>query len=584
VTAPPAPAPPSQTLVLDYAHGDPSRVVAHRRCPNGHRAYATVDALDRLDSNPQDPEAPRWDCDDSGNDCSWTGTELTRDEAVEIEGWCQQHPMRRLPVVATIASSQPNLNELLGKYRAATDTGNAERLADRAKDRLKWVKGLGWLVWDGKRWRADNTNRVLREAKTVVRGIYAEAADLTAAASALTDNADRDTVAGRAKELLSWARQSESRARIDAMVHLATGEERLVATIEQLDDDPYVLNVENGILDLRTLELRERHPQRDLVTKVARAKYDPRATAPFWEQTLELALPDLEVRRWVQKAVGYSIRGVPSEYLFMPHGVGANLKSTVLSGIRDALGDYAQMAAPDLLVAKKGGEWSAGSMSAVASLRGARLVTTIETERGRKMAEVLVKQLTGENVITAKFMRQDTFEFEVTVAVWLATNYLPVVQGADHAIWRRLRSIPFTQVIAEERRLSQDEVRERLLAERDGILRWMIDGLRMYLADGSMDPAPAAVTEATDEYRRQMDGVGQFIEQRCKEEPSAWEANGPLHAAYRQWCEQEGRLPVGSTTFGQELGARGLVADRRSVAGKRTRGWARIRLRGPLEV
>lgn len=198
-------------------------------------------------------------------------------------------------------------------------------------------------------------------------------------------------------------------------------------------------------------------------------------------------MPDKEVREFVQMAAGYSLLGSYSEYLFIAHGSGANGKSTFLNAARDVLGDYADEAPPDLLVQRR--EWGAAGESALAGLRGSRLVTTVETEQGKPISEVLVKQLTGEAEIKAKFMRQDYFTYTNTSAVWMATNHQPVVQGADYAIWRRIHLIPFEVMIPEDERQEPEVLRDRLRGERDGILRWFIEGLRRYRECGSkLDP------------------------------------------------------------------------------------------------
>jgi putative DNA primase/helicase len=202
--------------------------------------------------------------------------------------------------------------------------------------------------------------------------------------------------------------------------------------------------------------------------------------------------------------------------MFMPHGGGANLKSTCLMAPRFALGDYACEAPSDLLIARR--EWNAGSESALAGLRGPRLVTTTETERSKKLAEVLAKKLTGEPEITAKFMRQDYFTYRNQTAIWLATNYKPIVQGTDHAIWRRIKLIPFEVTIPERDWLEMGEVERRLRAEVNGILAWLVEGLRMYQEEGLV-PEPEAIRTATEAYKEEMDPLADFIDEHFVEDP-----------------------------------------------------------------
>lgn len=456
-------------------------------------------------------------------------------------------------------------------FRMRTDVGNAERLADRGDGKLLWVYGMGWLYWDGTRWRRDESNRVTREAVGTVRSIYREAEALNRQAGDSTDADEREKWAEQAQKATRWAAHSEAASRIASMVRLGQAQKRLVLEegARGLDAMPDALNVANGVLDLGTLTLRPHDPS-ERHTRVANALYDDRAEAPFFLQCVERALPDPELRRWVQKAAGYSLRGGYSEYLFIPHGAGANLKSTVLYAWRHALGDYATEAASDLLVARR--EWNAGSESALAGLHGRRFVTATETEQGKHLAEVLAKKLTGEPEITAKFMRQDYFTYQNQMAVWLATNYKPVVQGMDVAIWRRIRLIPFEVTIPPEDRLDPIEVQKRLRTEADGVLAWMVEGLRLHRAEGLL-PEPEAVTAATREYREEMDPLSAWLDDRCAEDPEGivpidW-IRGELHGTLRRRREAAPRrAPVqrahgAARVHAAEVGSVVRCSDRR---------------------
>lgn len=461
--------------------------------------------------------------------------------------------------------------------RKLTDIGNGERLAEWGRDRLRYLHGLGWLLWDGKRWVRDEGG-VLVEwlAKRAVRGIYGEASYLLGQAAEATDESERAKYNRIAEAVQKHARSSEQASRVAAMIRMARSEEAVtLESPDELDTHPYLLNVQNGVLDLKALELRPHDPAL-LLTKVAKAGYDPQAEAPFWASSVEMALPDDDVRRYVQKAMGYSILGSYSEYLFIPWGAGANMKSTLLRAIRDVLGDYAAEATAELLVQKR--EWGAASDSALAGMRGSRLVTTIETEQGKKMAEVLVKQLTGEAKISAKFMRHDYFEYENQAAVWLATNHKPIVQGMDYAIWRRLRLIPFTVTIPESKRRAPEDVHQALMAERDGILRWLIDGLRMYWADGLVEPEP--VRAATDAYREEMDPMSEWLVDCCVFGAGGWTAVGDLRRSYEGHCRDNGRTPVGAVKFNEALEKRGCSrkTHRFPLMDKPTKAWSGVRV------
>ncbi len=476
--------------------------------------------------------------------------------------------MGELDDVAGEAAAQVSAaNERQAEAQRLTDTGNGHRLARRTTGKLHWVDGMGWLWWDGRRWKRDKAKRVHREAEMSARAIYQEAAACS----------DPEV----AKAISKWAHQSQSAARIDAAVKIASWQPEIVLEdVKELDAHANLLNVANGILDLDTLEVRPHDPKR-LLTKLARAGYRPDAECPFWEQTLEYFLPDPEVRRWVQMAAGYSMLGSYSEWLFIAHGAGANGKSTFLYGLRDALGDYAMEAPGELLTASKG-KRSAGEESALAQCQGRRLITTVETEQGKRMAEALMKQLTGESTITAKYMRENMFEFDNQMAIWIATNHKPVVQGTDFAAWRRIRLIPFTVVIPERHRKPEDVVKRTLRAERDGILRWLVDGLRRYREQTpvSLDPAPTMVDAATAVYRQEMDAVGLWLSECCVLDPKALAPIANLRESYRSWCETEGRNEFGSRRFNEELEERGLRRSGVRLGGAQTKVWTGVKLIG----
>ncbi len=344
--------------------------------------------------------------------------------------------------------------------RFYTDTGNALRLADQRDERLLHSNALGWLVWDGTVWREDDAGRVVEMAKKTADSIRegVEAVEDAAEVSFwvgyqtrldqgeepwTTERlADAVVIARRkAREHVDkFAHSSESASKIKAMVSLAQSDPRLTVTPDELDAIDNALNVQNGVLDLDAGTFVPHSPIFKL-TKLANAKFDPDAKCPKWEQTVEMFLPNQEVREWVQMAMGFSMLGRHSELMFIGWGSGANGKSTIWDAVRYTLGDYACEAPSDLLTER---EISPASESARASLRGRRFVTAIETGRRKNMAEVLMKQLTGESEIPARKMRQDHFTFHNQTAVWLATNHKPVLQGSDDAIWRRIRLIPFT--------------------------------------------------------------------------------------------------------------------------------------------
>ncbi len=421
-----------------------------------------------------------------------------------------------------------------------TDMGNAERLVARHGQDLRYIHAWRkWLAYDGTRWRVDDTGEVGRRAKETTRSIYGEA--------------EKPEYAELRKQLAQHAINSEARSRVEAMVVLAESEPGIPVRPEDLDKDPWLLNVENGTVELRTGELRE-HRREDLITKLAPVEYDPDAEAPTWEAVLERLLPSPELRRFFQRFVGYCLTGDTSEQvLVFLHGLGGNGKSTIINALLDTLGEYGKQAAPELLTVK-----ASSHPTELADLKGARLVASIEVEEGKRLAESLVKQLTGGDRIKARRMREDFWEFEATHKLLLAANHKPVVRGADHAIWRRIKLVPFDVTIPEHEK--DKKLPEMLRAERSGILAWAVRGCLDWRENGLGEPEEVRV--ATDAYRAEMDVLAAFMEERCVLHEDAHADATPLYDAYKGWCTSAGENPETQTRFGSMLRERGFRAGR----------------------
>lgn len=457
-------------------------------------------------------------------------------------------------------SSAPREPRSMAKHRfgdgyAYTDYGNAERLIARHGDDLRWAPFRhSWLTWDGRRWSTDESGEVERRCKSTAR-------DILRAAAEVDDPLARDS-------LIKWARNSESATRLRNMEVLARTEPGQHVTPEDLDADHWVLNVANGTLNLRNGELHRADPN-ELITKLAPVSYDPAARAPRWTKFLEDVLQDPEVRSFVQRAVGYSLTGTTEEHVAMLlYGQGANGKSTFLETLRAVLGDYAQQAPSDLLLAKRNNSVP----NDLARIRGARFVSTVETDDGRQIAEAFFKQVTGGDRLSARFLYGEWFEFDPSAKFWLATNHKPEVRSNGEAIWRRILLVPFTVTIPPDRRNRRLGV--ELRRELPGILRWAVEGALAWQREGLR--VPDAVLSATAEYRDEMDILGDFIEERCSVGTEFRETSSALYAAYTLWAEMEGHCPAAQQKFGRMLTERGF--SKTKVDGGR-RAWTGISLR-----
>ncbi|HHT84843.1 MAG TPA: DNA primase [Firmicutes bacterium] len=434
-------------------------------------------------------------------------------------------------------------------YRNLTDMGNADRLIALHGDEILFCYPWNtWLVWNGKRWQRDETGEIDRKAEATVRSIYAEAAN----------EPDRE----RRFEIVKHAKQSESAAKIKAMIDRAKN--RRPAVPDQFDRDTFLLNCQNGTIDLRTGELRE-HNKNDLITKISPAKYDLSSgefdlekEAPLWDKFLRrVTNDDPELMSFLQRAAGYALTGDTSEHcLFFLHGDGRNGKSVFLNTLEYVLGDYGSVARPDVLMAKKYGD---GIPNEIAALVGVRFVSTTETGSGKRFAEAMLKQYTGGDTISARFLHAEFFTFKPQFKIFLASNHKPVIRGQDVAIWERIYLIPFTAYIPPEER--DKKLGEKLQKEADGILRWAVEGCLMWQRDG-LNP-PDIVRAATEEYKREMDVLGEFIEDRCYLSATARATSADLWKEYLDWCESNGeKYPINRREFKAELERRGIEHKR----------------------
>jgi putative DNA primase/helicase len=444
---------------------------------------------------------------------------------------------------------------------AFTDRNLARIFAGLARERVLYVPQWGWLVWDGRRWTLDAGGH--RVTKLAADELPLHFARLAVSAK---DSAER-------REALRAALKAMSRHRISAALELAKG--WLLAEPSEFDRDPFLLNVLNGTLDLRTGELRPHDPA-DRLTKLAPVVYDPDATAPTWERFLEdVFLGDRDLIAYVQRALGYSITGdTREEVVFICYGTGRNGKSVLLETIVSILGDYARAVPQDLILAR--GEREDTHPSVLAELVGVRLALIVETEEDRRLNAARLKGLSGQDTLTARHLYRPYFNFRPQAKLWLRTNYKPRVSDHTPAMWERLRLIPFRAYFPPERR--DKTLRGKLLAEAPGILNWLLAGVREWIRIGLREPD--AVVEATESYRQEQDLIGQWISERCVVDPRAVTAFKELFEDYQAWCRELGEQPVSARRFATSLEERGF--DKTTLDGKaKTKARRGIRLREP---
>jgi putative DNA primase/helicase len=427
------------------------------------------------------------------------------------------------------------------------DSESAELFAARFGDELRYVANWkSWLRWNGNRWRRDEGGEVMRLGQEIPKALFAGALEI---------EEDED----KRKKVFGAACQAGNAARLHAMIELAGVQAGIAARPRMFDAEPYLLGVENGVIDLRAGSFREAKKE-DYITKQARTEYNRDARCPLWiEHLRKVFAGDESLISFFQCAVGYSLTGdTRAQVLFFLYGTGRNGKSTTTETLQTMLGDYAQRAPAALFVVDKSGR---EPQTEIARLMGARLVVGSEIEEGAKLAESRVKDLTGQDTLTGRFLYSSAFDFKPSHKLWIFGNHKPDIRGTDLGIWRRMRLIPFNVQIGESEIDPQLPV--KLLGELPGILNWAVDGCSIWQKQGLS--TPHAVTSATTEYRDEEDELGEFIGEKCVVESGAEIEKKELFYAYRGWADGQGiRLPLTLRKFGKRIGSRGGISDRQS--------------------
>jgi len=356
------------------------------------------------------------------------------------------------------------------------------------------------------------------------------------------------------KKAIKWALTSEDEGALKSMVFLAQSEPGVPISPNELDTNPYLLNCLNGTIDLKTGELKP-HDPKDFITKIIPVEYDPAAQCPQWLEFLETIFNwNYDIIGFTQRAIGYALTGDTSEQcLFLPYGLGENGKSTLIDAVQTLLGDYAQTADFETFLIKKN---DGGIRNDIARMQGKRFVSAIETEGERRLAEALVKQLTGGDTISARFLFGEFFEFRPQFKIWLACNHKPSIKGTDHAIWRRIKLIPFNVTIPEGKRLLKSKVMEMFTKELPGILTWAVQGCLEWQRSGLQTPEEVKV--ATNSYREEMDSIRAFLGECCILTPEVRSKASDLYGVYKKWCETGGEYALSQRSFGLRLTERGL--------------------------
>ena len=444
------------------------------------------------------------------------------------------------------------VNEEGEPIRSATDLGNALRFVDHHVDTVRYVPQWGWLQWTDIGWVRCGTEDVNFMARSVPDIIRADAKSL------MQDNPTMSTA------LLRWSRQSESAGKLSAVESLARDDVRIRRDVDEFDADDFVIGCRNGIVDLRTGDVRE-VSRDDLVTKNTNVVYDPDFELPAWNAFLEEATQgDTEVMAYLQRAAGYTLTGSNAEEcFFVISGPPASGKSTFLDALLGALGGYGTTTQSDTFMYRRG---QSGDKNELARLAGVRLVSVSEIREGELFNESLVKQFTGGDRVTARFLYRDTFEFRPQLKLWIGTNHDP--DARDDAMWRRVKKVTFSKTIPVDRR---DPALKAMLRDPDvggkAVLAWAARGAMEWVKHGLVEPV--AVTAAVHDYRAEQDRMGQFIEETMNIVPGEAVGVQALYTTYNIWCKMNNERPLRTPQFVNAMKARGLGVIKHEVDRKR---------------
>jgi putative DNA primase/helicase len=427
-------------------------------------------------------------------------------------------------------------------------------LADIHADKLRYIaKWHQWMRFDGKKWGIDETASVFSMARLVCR-----------------EAATRVNKPKEAKALAS----NRTKA---AVVTLASDDRRLAATADQWDMDPWLLNTPGGVVELQTGRMREHRPE-DYMTKITAVAPDGQCPTPLWSKFLKtVTANNKELADYLQLVFGYGLTGCVDEHqLWFFFGLGRNGKGVLMRTVAGILDEYHQTAAIETFTASDFDRHP----TELAMLRGARLVSVSETEEGRRWAEKRILQLTGGDPITARFMRQDFFEYYPQFKLTIYGNHKPGLRAVTQAVRRRYNLVPFMVTIPEA---EQDtRLTEKLKAEWPGILAWMIEGCLAWQKNGL--PKPACVSAATEDYLGEQDSTQMFLDEVCELGSQHWEATDSLFRWWKHWTEERGEYVGTQQVFSQALEAKGLIPERRLLEGKKRRGYRGVALQIRLEL
>ncbi len=429
-----------------------------------------------------------------------------------------------------------------------TDLSNAFRLATEYGQDIRYCEKWGkWVAWNGRRWVAGQSSAATRAAAKFAFDRFLEASAYSLPAP---DDPSFPAERDKKKELLSATRALAGSQRINAMINLAKHTSAVAVSPDDFDKDSMKFNATNGTIDLRTGEIYD-HRRSDYLAKIAgRGSDDERICGAYYPVQTDDDCPrwikfintvtcgDKDLADYLQRIVGYCMTGNVSERaLFIFFGLGSNGKGTFLRVLQDVMGDYAQPAPQGMLEENH----SDDHPSRIASLHGARLAICAEVEKGRKLAEGLVKDLTGADRLAARRMREDFWYFYPTHKLILQGNYKPIISGTDFGIWSRVHIIPWNAKFQDNDESQVRDYADKLLPEASAILGWCVRGCLMWQERGLRPPV--SVVAETKKFMREMDHLREYAQERLYRSFGSVVARDDLRDDYEAWATER-ELPL----------------------------------------
>lgn len=405
------------------------------------------------------------------------------------------------------------------KYTLSED-GNADRFIEQHRDALRYVPGIGWKEWDGKRWKVLTTDLPLLKVR--------------ASLARLEEEIEAEGAESLRSKMRTHLAKSRSEKSMMGMLRVAKSHPDMVTEASAFDAQPYLLNCLDGVVDMRTGELLPHDPAL-MQSKIAGVAYGAKAVPCLkWRAHVDTIMDeDEDMVDYVHRALGYTVSGsVDEQAIFVAFGTGANGKSVLLNVVAKVMGDYAQIADRNLLIKSTANAIGHN----LVQLKGARFTLASETGAGNELDEVAVKMLTGSDSITGRKLYGNNVTFTPSAKIWLGTNHRPVVRSHDHGVWRRIKAVPFAVRIRDEDRI-KDYHTKLFDTEGTGVLRWLVEGYQKWAKDGLCEPAE--VQNATWEYQTGDDDyhIAEFVAEACYVAPRAQAGPARLYAAYEAWID-----------------------------------------------